>query len=156
LAHAGYHALDSLRLEKGYRSWGHDLSPADTPLEAGLGFAVAFDKQTPFLGREALLRQREQGVRRRLAIFTLDDSSQSIFHDEPIWADGKIVGRMTSGGFGFTIERPVGLGYVALEPGEDLKSMAGRRFEIEIAGDRFAARMHLRAPHDPDGTRIRA
>ena len=73
LAHAGYHALDSLRLEKGYRSWGHDISPADTPLEAGLGFAVAFNNNAKFLGRDALLRQRDAGIARRMVIFTLDE-----------------------------------------------------------------------------------
>jgi 4-methylaminobutanoate oxidase (formaldehyde-forming) len=132
LRHAGYHALDSLRLEKGYRSWGHDLSPADTPLEAGLAFAVAFDKKADFIGREALLRQREAGIRRRLLSFMLDDPGRLLFHDEPIYGDGKVVGRITSGAFGHTLGRAVGLGYVE-------ESGPIRNYEIDIAGERVPA-----------------
>lgn len=131
LRHAGYHALDSLRLEKGCRSWGHDLSPADTPLEAGLGFAVAFGKKADFIGREALLRQREAGVKRRLVSFTLDDPERLLFHDEPIYCEGRVVGRITSGAFGHTLGRAVGLGYVELP--------LGRQYEIDIAGERVPA-----------------
>ena len=132
LRHAGYHALDSLRLEKGYRSWGHDLSPADTPLEAGLGFAVAFGKKAGFIGREALLRQREAGVKRRLLSFTLDDPRRLLFHDEPIYCDGRVAGRITSGAFGHTLGRAVGLGYVQLKEGNP-------KYEIDVAGERIAA-----------------
>jgi len=131
LRHAGYHALDSLRLEKGYRSWGHDLSPADTPLEAGLGFAVAFGKKAEFIGREALLRQREAGVKRRLVSLTLDDPQRLLFHDEPIYCDGKLVGRITSGAFGHTLGRAVALGYVQVP--------LGKHYEIDIAGERVPA-----------------
>ena len=131
LRHAGYHALDSLRLEKGYRSWGHDLSPADTPLEAGLGFAVAFGKKAGFIGREALLRQREAGVKRRLLSFTLDDPQRLLFHDEPVYCDGRVAGRITSGAFGHTLGRAVGLGYVELP--------LGRQYEVDIAGERVPA-----------------
>ncbi|MGQ0543844.1 MAG: aminomethyltransferase family protein [Betaproteobacteria bacterium] len=131
LRHAGYHALDSLLLEKGYRSWGHDLSPADTPLEAGLGFAVAFDKSPAFIGREALLRQREEGVKRRLRLFTPDDREGLLFHDEPIYGDGKVAGRITSGAYGHTLGRAVGLGYVQLP--------LAKKYEIDIAGERVAA-----------------
>jgi 4-methylaminobutanoate oxidase (formaldehyde-forming) len=132
LRHAGYHALDSLRLEKGSRSWGHDLSPADTPLEAGLEFAVAFGKQADFIGREALLRQRETGVKRRLLSFTLDDPRRLLFHDEPIYGDGRVVGRITSAAFGHTLGRAVGLGYV--EEPQHVKT-----YEIDIAGERVPA-----------------
>ena len=132
LRHAGYHALDSLRLEKGYRSWGHDLSPADTPLEAGLGFAVAFGKKAGFIGREALLRQREAGVKRRLLSFTLDDPQRLLFHDEPVYCDGRVAGRITSGAFGHTLGRAVGLGYVQPKEGNP-------RYEIDVAGERIPA-----------------
>jgi 4-methylaminobutanoate oxidase (formaldehyde-forming) len=131
LRHAGYHALDSLRLEKGCRSWGHDLSPADTPLEAGLAFAVAFGKKADFIGREALLRQREAGVKRRLLSFALDDPERLLFHDEPIYGDGRVVGRITSGAYGHTLGRAVGLGYVRV-PLE-------KQYEIDIAGERVPA-----------------
>jgi 4-methylaminobutanoate oxidase (formaldehyde-forming) len=155
LRHAGYHAMDSLRMEKGYRSWGHDLSPADTPLEAGLGFAVAFDKNTPFIGRDALVRQRAEGIARRMLLFTLHDAAYSLFHDEPIYADGEIVGRITSGGFAHTLGRPIGLGYARFSGLLDGKAIREVRFEIEIAGDRVPATVHLRPPYDPDGERIR-
>ena len=156
LAHAGYHALDSLRLEKGYRSWGHDLSPADTPLEAGLGFAVAFDKKPAFIGRDALMRQRAEGIARRMFLFTLDDAAYSLFHDEPIYADGEIVGRISSGAFGHTLGRAVGLGYARTRNLFDGEAISAMRFEIEIAGERVPATLHLRAPYDPDGARWRS
>ena len=156
LRHAGYHALDSLRLEKGYRSWGHDISPGDTPLEAGLGFAVALDRKQDFVGRDALLRQRDAGVPRRLLIFTVDDPQHLIFHNETIYQDGIVVGRLTSGGFGHTLGRAVGLGYVQRQSGLDLRSIVQHRYKIDIAGERVSATAHLRAPYDPDNRRIRA
>src|SRR5690606_2842328 len=109
---AGYHAMNSLRMEKGYRHWGHDITDEDTPLEAGLGFAVAWDKPGGFIGREALLAQREQGVTRRLAQFALADAGRMLYHNEPVWRDGVLVGRLTSGMFGHTLGKPLGLGYV--------------------------------------------
>src|SRR5881296_1766540 len=112
LRHAGYHAMDSLRMEKAYRAWGHDLGSEDTPLEAGLGFAVRFDKRAPFTGRDALLAQREKPLSRRLVVLVLDDREPLLYHDEPIWRDGTLVGRITSGAYGHTIGRAIGLGYV--------------------------------------------
>ena len=92
LRHAGMHAMNSLRIEKAYRHYGHDIADADTPLEAGLGFAVKFDKPTPFIGRHALLRQREEGVRQRLVQFLLEDPEPLLYHNEPIWRDDAICG----------------------------------------------------------------
>ena len=83
--HAGYHALNSLRIEKAYRHWGHDITDEDTPLEAGLGFAVKLDKPGGFIGREALLRQRETGLRKRLVQFKLESPEPLLYHNEPIW-----------------------------------------------------------------------
>ncbi|MBV9523253.1 MAG: GcvT family protein, partial [Alphaproteobacteria bacterium] len=103
LAMAGYHAMNSLRMECGYRHWGHDIGDEDSPLEAGLGFAVAFKKPGGFIGREALLRQREAGLRRRLVNFALIDPEKLLYHDEPILRDGTILGRITSGMFGHTL-----------------------------------------------------
>ena len=95
LAHAGYHAMDSLRIEKAYRSWGHDIGSEDTPLQAGLGFAVRLDKAAPFIGREALLALRDRPLSRRLLVFTLEDPEPLLYHDEPIWRDGALVGSIT-------------------------------------------------------------
>ena len=156
LRDAGYHALDSLRIEKGYRHWGHDVTPDDTPLEAGLGFAVAFDKRAAFIGREALLRQRERGVERRLVAFSLEDSEPLLLHDEPVWRDGERVGRTSSGGFGHTLGRACGLGWIAWASGDSARSLASSEWQIEIACERSAARASLRPLYDPRGERIRA
>ena len=108
LSLAGYHALDSLRSEKGYRHWGHDISPADTPLEAGLGFAVSFKKNSDFIGRQALERQKQAGLSRRLVNFLMDHPDPILLHDEPIFRNGELVGMTTSGSFGYTLGRSVG------------------------------------------------
>jgi heterotetrameric sarcosine oxidase gamma subunit len=155
LRHAGYHAMDSLRLEKGYRSWGHDIGGDDTPLEAGLGFAVSF-KKSGFVGRDALLRQRETPLPRRLVMFTLDDPDPLLLGDEPIYRDGALVGRITSGAFGHTLGRSVGMGYVAHADGVDEAFLQAGRWELEIATERFPATAQLEPPYDPKSTRVRS
>jgi 4-methylaminobutanoate oxidase (formaldehyde-forming) len=154
LRHAGYHAMDSLRMEKGYRSWGHDIGSEDTPLEAGLGFAVAF-KKDGFVGRDALLRQRDTPLPRRLVMFTLDDPEPLLLGDEPIWRDGVLVGRITSGAYGHTLGRSVGMGYVANPDGVDAAFLRAGRWELEIATERFAASARLEPPYDPASVRVR-
>jgi 4-methylaminobutanoate oxidase (formaldehyde-forming) len=155
LRHAGYHAMDSLRIEKAYRSWGHDVGSEDTPWEAGLGFAVRLDKSATFIGREALSALREAPLRRRLVVFTLEDAEPLVYHDEPIWRDGALVGRITSGAYGHTLGRSVGLGYVTAPDGVSDAFVASGRWQIEIAGDRFAARAQLTSPYDPKSLRVR-
>jgi glycine cleavage system T protein len=155
LRHAGYHAMDSLRLEKGYRSWGHDIGGDDTPLEAGLGFAVSF-KKSGFVGRDALLRQRETLLPRRLVMFTLDDPDPLLLGDEPIYRDGALVGRITSGAFGHTLGRSVGMGYVAHADGVDEAFLQAGRWELEIATERFPATAQLEPPYDPKSARVRS
>jgi 4-methylaminobutanoate oxidase (formaldehyde-forming) len=155
LRHAGYHAMDSLRIEKAYRSWGHDLGSEDTPLEAGLGFCVRFDKPGEFLGRDALLAQRAKPLARRLVVFTLEDPEPLVYHDEPIWRDGTLVGRITSGAYGHTVRRAVGLGYVAHPDGVTDGWIAGGRWELEIACERVPARASLAPPYDPKSLRVR-
>ncbi|HEX5814748.1 MAG TPA: FAD-dependent oxidoreductase [Methylomirabilota bacterium] len=155
LRHAGYHAMDSLRLEKGYRSWGHDLGPEDTPLDAGLGFAVALEKDG-FVGREALLRRRDRPRSRRLLTFTLDDPEPLLLGDEPIWRDGRLVGRITSGAYGHTLGRSVGMGYVSHPDGVDTTFLQSARWELEIATARVPATAHLEPPYDPTSARVRA
>jgi glycine cleavage system T protein len=154
LRHAGYHAMDSLRMEKGYRSWGHDISGEDTPLQAGLGFAVAF-KKDGFVGREVLLRQREEPLARRLIMFTLHDPEPLLLGDEPIYRDGALVGRITSGAYGHTLSRSVGMGYVTHPAGVDAPFLRSAHWELEIATERFAARAHLDPPYDPTSARVR-
>jgi 4-methylaminobutanoate oxidase (formaldehyde-forming) len=154
LRHAGYHAMDSLRMEKGYRSWGHDIGSEDTPLEAGLGFAVAF-KKDGFTGRDALRRQREKPLARRLVMFTLEDPGPLLLGDEPIWRDGALVGRVTSAAYGHTLGRSVGMGYVAHPAGVDAAFLRAGRWELEIATERFAATAALEPPYDPTSARVR-
>ena len=155
LAHAGYHALDSLRIEKAYRHWSHDITDEDTPLEAGLEFTVKFDKPGGFIGRDALLRQREQGLRKRLLQFRLLDPEPLLYHNEPIWRRGRIVGHVTSGSYGHTLGGSIGLGYVDTSEVKDVAELLEDRFEIEVAGVRVPAEASLRPMYDPGGSRIR-
>ena len=156
LADAGYYAIESLRVEKAYRAWGRELRTDDTPLEAGLGFAVRFDKAAPFIGREALLAQRDKPLGKRLCSFVLDDPEALPLGDEPVWCDGSIVGSTSSAAFGHTLGRAVAMGYVSRPGGVDAAYLSQARFEIEIAGDRFAARGSLKAPYDPEGLRVKS
>jgi 4-methylaminobutanoate oxidase (formaldehyde-forming) len=152
---AGYHAMNSLRIEKAYRHWGHDITPDEDPLEAGLGFCVAWDKPTAFIGREALLARRGSLPRRRLVQFLLEDPDALLFHDEPIWRDGQRVGRITSGMYGHTLGGAVGLGYVELGEPAPAAAFAEGRYEIEIATRRVPARASLKPLYDPASGRVR-
>jgi 4-methylaminobutanoate oxidase (formaldehyde-forming) len=153
---AGYHAMNSLRLERAYRHWGHDITDEDTPLEAGLGFAVAWSKPGGFVGRDALLRQREDGVKRHLVQLALLDEVRLLYHNEPIWRDGLLVGRVTSGMFGHTLGRPVGLGYIHAGGSRVTNEyVEAGRYEIEVAGERIPGKVSLKPFYDPAGLRMR-
>lgn len=157
---SGLLAMDSLRLEKAYRHFGHDVSDEDHVLEAGLGFAVKTEKPDgrfgAFLGREAVLRRRAEGLTRRLLQFRLADSTVNLYHAEPILRDGQRAGYLTSGAYGHTLGAPIGLGYVPCRDGETLADMLASRFEIEVAGRRVAATASARPLYDPTNARIRA
>lgn len=153
---AGYHALNSLRMEKGYRHWGHDISDEDSPLQAGLGFAVAMDKAGGFIGRDALLQQKALGLTRRLVQFALHDASKLLYHNEPIWRDGRIVGRITSGMFGHALGRSLGMGYIEVQPTESVEQLLTGNYEIEVAGVRIAAEPSLAPRYDPKSARIKS
>jgi glycine cleavage system T protein len=153
---AGYHALNSLRMEKAYRHWGHDISDEDSPLEAGLAFAVAWNKPGSFIGCEALRAQRARGVQRRLVTLALEDPAYLLYHNEPIWRDGERVGRVSSGMFGHTLGRALGLGYIARrEAPLDADWIAAGQYEVEIATERVAARVQTQPFYDPGSERIR-
>ncbi len=157
LGFAGYHAMNSLRTEKGYRHWGHDIGDEDTPLEAGLGFALAWDKAGGFVGREALMRQREQGVpRKRLVQIRLEDGDKLLYHEEPITRDGEIVGSVTSGMYGHRVDGSLGMGYVRCADGVSPDYLAGGRFEVEVAWTPVPAAAQLAPFYDPKMTRIKA
>ncbi|MDH3593676.1 MAG: FAD-dependent oxidoreductase, partial [Rhodospirillales bacterium] len=137
--------------------WGHDVGPEDTPLEAGLGFAVRFAKAEPFIGREALSAQRDRGVERRLVVLTLEDPEALPLGDEPILHERRIVGQVTSAAFGHSLGRAVALGYVRLPERAAVEDMiAAGGFELDIAGRRFDASASLEAPWDPEGRRLRS
>jgi 4-methylaminobutanoate oxidase (formaldehyde-forming) len=155
LRHAGFHAMESLRTEKGYRAWGMDITDQETPVQAGPSFAVALDKPVGFAGKAALLRQLEDGVTQRLALFTLEDPEPLLLGDEPIYRDGKLAGRTTSGTFGHTVGRAVGMGYVENEEGVDGAYIRSGNYEIEIGTERFPATTSLRPPYDPKNERVR-
>lgn len=144
----GMHALDSLRIEKAYRHWGHDIAPSDNPLEAGLAFAVKPDAKE-FLGRDAYLRARDAGVARRLMQFRLQDPEPLLFGHEPILADGRTVGTLTSANYGHTLGGAVGLGYVPTD------ALDATGFGINVAGAIVPADASLHPLYDPKGTRMR-
>ncbi|MEI6404022.1 MAG: aminomethyltransferase family protein [Actinomycetota bacterium] len=152
----GYHALNSLRMEKAYRHWGHDISPDETPLEAGLGFVVAWNKPGGFIGREALLAKKEAGLRKRLVQFRLHDGDRLLYHNEPIWRDGVIVGHITSGMYGHHVDASLGMGYVTNPDGlADKDWVLAGEYEIEVAGDRIGATASIDSFYDPKSARVR-
>lgn len=155
MRHVGFHAMESLRIEKAYRGWGHDITDQDTPLEAGLRFAVAFDKAFEFRGKMALQKQLDQGIRKRLVVFTVDDPEPMLYGDEPIYRNGILVGNTTCGSYGHTIGRSVGMGYVNSDEIVNLEFILSGSYEIEIAGSRFSATASLRPVYDPKGECVR-
>jgi 4-methylaminobutanoate oxidase (formaldehyde-forming) len=143
-------------MEKAYRDWGHDIDNVDTPLEAGLGFAVKLDKPGGFIGRDALARQKSKGPpRRRLLQFLLEDPEPLLHHGEVIWRDGDRVGYVRVGAWGFTLGAAVGLGLVEAGVPVDGSWVASGRWEIEIAGRRHRARASLQPLYDPQHKRIK-
>jgi heterotetrameric sarcosine oxidase gamma subunit len=156
---AGSLAMDALRLEKAYRHFGHDICDEDHVLEAGLGFAVKIEKPRgrfgDFVGREAVLRKRDAGLARRLLQFKLADPEGLLFHNEPVLREGRIVGHLSSGGYGHALGVAVGLGYVACRQDESIDALLASRYEIELAGRRHEATATLRPFYDPTGARLR-
>ena len=147
----GYRAIDSLRLEKGYRVWGADITPDETPYEGGVGFCVKLEKEGGFIGREALVEAKERGPRSRLCCLTLADPRSIALGNEPVRVGGEIVGRVTTGGYGYTVERSIAYAYLppaASEPGTAV--------EVEIFGRWVEGEVAREPLFDPEGERIRA
>jgi 4-methylaminobutanoate oxidase (formaldehyde-forming) len=155
LVNAGYRAIESTRLEKGYRAWGSDIGPDHTPVEAGLGWAVKLKSGKPFLGREAIEAQRATGVRKLLAAFTVDPSVV-LLGRETIYRDGQRVGWLTSAGFGYTVDLSIGYGYVRNPDGVTADWVRAGRYELEVATERVPADVYLRPLYDPTNERIRS
>ncbi len=156
LLHAGHLALDACRIEKGFCHWGHDIGPRETPLEAGLDFAVAWDKPDEFSGQAALLEQRKNCPGQRLLSFAIDTAHPPILlHDEPIYSDGQLLGHTTSGGRGFRTGKTLCMAYIACEPSTSKQHLLGKHYEIAVAGKRYPLQPLAQAAYDPDGTRMR-
>ena len=147
----GYRAIDALRLEKGYRVWSSDITPDETPFEAGLGFAVALDKAPEFIGREALIAAKAAGPRKRLRCLVLDDPRSVCLGNEPVRVGGEVVGRVTSGGYGFAVDRSIAYAYLPPD-----RAAIGTRGEVEVFGDWVGFEVAREPLFDPAGARIRA
>ena len=153
---AGYRAIESLRLEKAYRAWGADITPNDNPYEAGLGFAVSLRGDRAFLGREALFAARNSPLKKRLASFVCDDEDVVLIGRETILRDGEPVGYLTSGGYGYTLRRPIGLGYLRRADGVSEAWAEGGRYELVVAEQRRSCRISFAPLYDPLGERVRS
>jgi sarcosine dehydrogenase len=177
LRNGGYFAIDSLRLEKGYRAWGHDITPNETPIEAGLGFTIDWKKNYNFLGREVLLKQKQEGVSKKMVSVIIDEpvghsqtsSSSSYlpyaypYGGEPLYRDGILVGYLTSAGYGYSLQKAIGLGYVSSKniptpDGKPLivdnKFLREGKYEIELADGRYHCHVTIKPPYDPLGKKI--
>jgi len=149
----GMHMMDSCRIEKGFRHFGHDITCEDHVLEAGLGFAVKTNKAN-FIGREAVMRKKETGLNRRMLQFKLTDPEPLLYHNEPVLRDGKIVGYLSSGNYGHHLGAAVGLGYVPCS-GEAAAEVLASNYEIDVAGRRVSAEVSLKSMYDPLGARAK-
>jgi len=152
----GYRALESLRLEKGYRAWGADITPNDTPLEAGLGWAVKLRKNTDFVGRRALERVNGAALTKRFAGFTVDNPGIVLVGRETILRNGEPVGYLTSGGYGYTVGKNIGYGYVRSADGVDDAFLTSGTYELVVATEPVPARLHLEPLYDPTAERVKS
>jgi glycine cleavage system T protein len=151
LVAGGYRAIDALRLEKGYRAWSSDITPEETPYEAGLGFALKLDKRADFIGREALVTAKKAGPRKRLRCLVLDDPRSVALGNEPVRVDGRIVGRVTSGGYGFAVEKSIAFAYLPPD-----QAAIGTRGDVEVFGEWIGFEIAREPLWDPQGDRIRS
>jgi len=151
----GYRAIESLRLEKGYRAWGADITPNDSPIEAGLGWAVKLKAETDFIGRAALVEASNKPQKKMMVGFTTDREDVVLVGRETILRDGKFAGYLTSGGYGYTIEKPVGYGYVRDAGGVTADYVKAGTYELVVAQERVKARAHLAPLYDPENLKVK-
>lgn len=155
LVNAGYRAIESLRLEKFYRAWGADISPDHTPLDAGLGWAVKLKQNVDFLGRAALMDQAQKPLKKRLACFSIEDSDIVLLGRETIFRNGRQVGWLASGGYGYTLKTNIGIGYVRNPEGVHEDYLLNGTYELEIATERRQAKISLEPLYDPKMARVK-
>jgi 4-methylaminobutanoate oxidase (formaldehyde-forming) len=153
---AGYSAIESLRLEKGYRAWGSDITPNDNPFQAGLGWAVKLKSGQQFIGRGATEKIANSPLSKRLATFTVNDPAILLSGRETVLRDGKVVGYLTSGGWGYTVAANIGLGYVRYPDGVTDEYLSSGHFELEVASERVPAKLHLGILYDPSMSRVKS
>jgi len=151
----GFHAAESLRTEKAYRHWGHDVGYTDTPIESGLLFASKLDKPGGFIGREALQQRVTEGSNRKLVQFLLEQADHFIYHNEPIYMNDQLVGAITTGTYGHTLGAPVGLGWVALPTAISNDTLENQQWEILVAGNKIGARASMKPLYDPQNKKLR-
>ena len=161
LALCGLHTLDSCRIEKAFRHFGHDISSEDHILDAGLGFAARVNKQSgrfgDFIGRDAVIRRKDDGVKARMMQFRLNDAEPLLYHNEPIMRDGEIVSYLTSGNYGHHLGGAIGLGYVPCrDDNDDAAAMLASEYVINVAGAEVTAQASLKPMYDPDASRMKA
>lgn len=156
LINAGYRAIESCRLEKAYRAWGADIGPDHTPFEAGLGWAVKLKSGVEFKGRDALVKQKTDGVKKLLVGFSVENTDTILLGRETILRNGEPVGWLTSGGFGHTIGKPIGFGYVRNQNGVDRAFVDNGTYELEVANQRVPCQIHLSPLYDPKMVRIKS
>lgn len=150
----GLHAIDSLRLEKGYKHWSADITPDNTPVEAGLGFCVKMNKSS-FLGKEALARQKETGLTKKLVMFSIDDPEPLVYHDEPIYRDGELLSENTHGAYSHVLGRSIGMCYLKNPDGINDEWITAGKYEINVAGKIYPIKVYLEPPYDPKNERVR-
>ncbi|HSG37541.1 MAG TPA: aminomethyltransferase family protein, partial [Paracoccaceae bacterium] len=150
----GMHAMDSLRIEKAFRHFGHDITSEDHVLEAGLGFAVGMNK-ADFIGREAVLKKKEEGLKKRMVQLRLTDPEPLLYHNEPVLRDGKIVSYISSGAYGHHLGGAMGMSYIPCE-GESAADVLGSTYEVDVMGTRVKAEVSLKPMYDPSAERTKA
>ncbi len=156
LVHAGLRALGSLRMEKGYRDYGHDLDNTDDPYETGLGFAIDLKKPDGFIGKDAVLTRKSQGpLQRRLVSLRVNDPAPLMFHAEVVWRDGRAVGYVRAASYGHTVGGAVGLAFLEPKQTVDEAYLASGTWEVEIAGKKYPCTVSARPLYDPKGERIK-
>ena len=156
LVNAGYRCIESCRLEKGYRAWGSDIGPDHTPLEAGLGWATKINSNKDFIGKKALLNQKSKGLKKIFAGFTCDDPNQILLGRETIFRDGKQVGWLSSGGYGYTIGKSIGYGYIRSKDVIDQNFVENGNYELEIATKKVPCNVHLYPIYDKEMIKIKS
>ena len=155
IQNAGYRAIESLRLEKGYRAWSADIGPDHTPFESGLGWAVKLKTDIEFKGKAAIKQQVKNGVKKMLACFTIENPDVILLGRETIYRNGHRVGWLSSGGFGYTAGLPIGYGYVRCAEGVDADYIRAGEYEIEVSTQRIKATVHMKPLYDPDMKRVK-